>query len=73
MWDVSGRHLESSSPGSGAKATSHDAGTLRFYSHVGTSLPARFADQFAPWTACGESSVTSSHLSSMQCGRDEAP
>ena len=53
MWDSSGAFLHPSSPRS--RASSQETGTLRFYSHVGTSLPARFADQFAPWTVCGES------------------
>ncbi len=53
MWDPSGRLLQSS--GTGASDKLPDAsGIARSYTHVETSLPARFADQFAPWSVCGE-------------------
>lgn len=53
MWDPSGRLLQSSGTGGGEKLP-NGSGIARSYTHANTSLPARFADQFAPWSVCGE-------------------
>ena len=54
MWDPSGRLLQSSGAGTSDKLLPDASGIARSYTHAGTSLPARFADQFAPWSVFGE-------------------
>ena len=49
IWDPVGRHLQYSA----GKAQA--AGCAKSYRHVGSSLPGRFADQFAPWAFAGDS------------------
>ena len=50
VWDPTGRHLHYS-PGRGPAK-----GVAKSYRHVGSSLPSRFADQYAPW-AFGDDTV----------------
>ena len=48
VWDPTGRHLHYS-PGRGPAK-----GAAKSYRHVGSSLPSRFADQYAPWAFGGD-------------------
>ena len=48
VWDPIGSHMHYSSGKSPAK------GSAKSYRHVGSNLPSRFADQYAPWAFGGD-------------------